>query len=360
MDNNLIKYKSILGNFRSNIDLSFSDSNIIAITGLSGSGKSTIAKVICGLVKPETGHIKINNKILYCSKNNINLPPHLRNIGMVFQEPRLFSHMSVKNNLLYGQRRNTLFDQKKYNKIIRILGIEKILNRNTFNLSGGEAQRISIGRALLAEPKILILDEPLTGLDTPRQNKIMKIIKEINKKMAIPILFISHSIDEIIFIAEKIIIIENGRAVAQGSIEEIISYKKLSYFNRGNTSYSLIKGIIRQHNRDNLSTIIDIDGIELVTKSISEKIDTNQIIKLYSKDVSIATKIPKDISINNILETKIKKIKIIKQTGTAEIYLSLGKQEIISEITIFSLQKLKLKINLKVYALVKAISIVGK
>ena len=360
MNKNIIKYKSILGNFKSNINLSFSDSNIIAITGLSGSGKSTIAKVICGLVKPKTGHIIINNKILYCSKNNINLPPHLRNIGMVFQEPRLFSHMSVKNNLLYGQRRNTLFDQKKFNKIIKILGIEKILDRNIFNLSGGEAQRISIGRALLSEPKILILDEPLTGLDTPRQNKIMKIIKEINKKMAVPILFISHSIDEIIFIAEKIIIIENGRAVAQGSIEEIISYKKLSYFNRGNTSYSLIKGIIRQHNKDNLSTIIDVDGIELVTKYISDKTNTHQIIKLYSKDVSIATNIPKNISINNILETKIKKIKITKQTGTVEIHLRLGKQEIISEITLFSLQKLKLKVNMKVYALVKAISIVGK
>ena len=360
MNKNIIKYKSILGNFKSNINLSFSDSNIIAITGLSGSGKSTIAKVICGLVKPKTGHIIINNKILYCSKNNINLPPHLRNIGMVFQEPRLFSHMSVKNNLLYGQRRNTLFDQKKFNKIIKILGIEKILDRNIFNLSGGEAQRISIGRALLSEPKILILDEPLTGLDTPRQNKIMKIIKEINKKMAVPILFISHSIDEIIFIAEKIIIIENGKAVAQGSIEEIISYKKLSYFNSGNTSYSLIKGIIRQHNKDNLSTIIDVDGIELVTKYISDKTNTHQIIKLYSKDVSIATNIPKNISINNILETKIKKIKITKQTGTVEIHLRLGKQEIISEITLFSLQKLKLKVNMKVYALVKAISIVGK
>ena len=360
MNKNIIKYKSILGNFKSNINLSFSDSNIIAITGLSGSGKSTIAKVICGLVKPKTGHIIINNKILYCSKNNINLPPHLRNIGMVFQEPRLFSHMSVKNNLLYGQRRNALFDQKKFNKIIKILGIEKILDRNIFNLSGGEAQRISIGRALLSEPKILILDEPLTGLDTPRQNKIMKIIKEINKKMAVPILFISHSIDEIIFIAEKIIIIENGKAVAQGSIEEIISYKKLSYFNRGNTSYSLIKGIIRQHNKDNLSTIIDVDGIELVTKYISDKTNTHQIIKLYSKDVSIATNIPKNISINNILETKIKKIKITKQTGTVEIHLRLGKQEIISEITLFSLQKLKLKVNMKVYALVKAISIVGK
>ena len=200
----------------------------------------------------------------------------------------------------------------------------------------------------------------MTGLDTPRQNKIMKIIKEINKKMAVPILFISHSIDEIIFIAEKIIIIENGKAVAQGSIEEIISYKKLSYFNRGNSSYSLIKGIIHQHNKDNLSTIIDVDGIELVTKYISDKINTHQIIKLYSKDISIATNIPKNISINNILETKIKNIKITKQTGTVEIHLRLGKQEIISEITLFSLQKLKLKINMKVYALVKAISIVGK
>jgi len=360
MESNLIKYESTLGNFKSNIDISFSASNIIAITGLSGSGKSTIAKIICGLLKPKNGHIKINDKILYCSKSNINIPPHLRNIGMVFQEARLFSHMSVKNNLLYGQKRNSVFDQKKYDKIIKILGIKSILDRNTFNLSGGEAQRVSIGRALLSDPKILILDEPLTGLDTPRQNKIMKIIKEINKKLNIPILFISHSIEEIIFIAEKIIIIENGRVAAQGSIEEIISYKKLSYFNSGNTSYSLIKGIIHKHDKINVNTIIDIDGTKLITKPISDKVNSTQIIKLFSKDISIATNIPKNISINNILETKIIKIKKFKTSGIAEISLRLGKQEIISEITIFSLHKLKLKINLKVFALVKAISLVGK
>ena len=188
MENNLIKYESNLGNFKSNIDISFSASNIIAITGLSGSGKSTIAKVICGLLKPVNGYIKINNKILYCSKNKINIPPHLRKIGMVFQEARLFSHMSVRNNLLYGQKRNSEFDKNKFDKIVKILGIGNLLNRNTFNLSGGEAQRVSIGRALLSEPEVLILDEPLTGLDTPRQNKIMKIIKEINKNLKIPIL----------------------------------------------------------------------------------------------------------------------------------------------------------------------------
>tara|TARA_Y100001970_G_scaffold160794_1_gene196672 strand:+ start:1328 stop:2410 length:1083 start_codon:yes stop_codon:yes gene_type:complete len=360
MENNLIKYESKLGNFKSNIDISFSASNIVAITGLSGSGKSTIAKVICGLLKPINGYIKINNKILYCTKNKINIPPHLRKIGMVFQEARLFSHMSVRNNLLYGQKRNSEFNKKKFDKVIKILGIENLLNRNTFNLSGGEAQRVSIGRALLSEPEILILDEPLTGLDTPRQNKIMKIIKEINKNLKIPILFISHSIEEIIFIAEKIIIIENGKVAAQGTIEEIISYKKLSHFNSGNTSYSLIKGIIHKHDKTNANTIIDIDGKKLITKPISDKVNSNQIIKLFSKDISIATKIPKNISINNILETKITKIKTLKKSGIAEIYLSIGKQEIISEITLFSLKKLKLKINLKVFALVKAISIVGK
>lgn len=360
MENNLVKYKLKLGNFISNIDLNFSDANIVAITGLSGSGKSTVAKIICGLIKPNNGFIKINNKILYCSKKKINLPPNLRKIGMVFQEARLFSHMSVKNNLLYGQRRNSVFDHKKYNKVIKILGIEDILNRSTFNLSGGEAQRISIGRALLSDPKILILDEPLTGLDSPRQNNIMKIIKEINKNLNIPILFISHSIDEIIFIAEKIIIIEKGRVVAQGPIDEIISYKKLSYFNKGNTVYSLIKGKILEHDKTNLNTIVDVDGINLITKTISDKIGSNQIIKLYSKDISIATKIPSNISINNILSAKIKNIKIFKQKGIAEILLYIGKQEIISEITLFSLEKLKLKNNLQVYALIKAISIVGK
>ena len=129
----------------------------------------------------------------------------------------------------------------KLAKIVSILGIKGILERKTYNLSGGEAQRVSIGRALLSEPEILILDEPLTGLDTPRQNKIMSIIKSINKKIKIPILFISHSIDEIMFIADKIIVIEKGKVAAQGAIDEIISYKKLSYFNKGNQTTRFIK-----------------------------------------------------------------------------------------------------------------------
>ena len=360
MYQNHIKFELTQGNFKSNIDFDLSSDKIIAITGLSGSGKSTIAKVICGLISPNKGLIKLNDKILYCSNSRINISPNLRKIGMVFQEPRLFSHMTVINNLLYGQRRNAKLNHKKLEKIIEILGIKNILERKTYNLSGGESQRVSIGRALLSEPKILILDEPLTGLDTPRQNKILSIIKDINKKIKIPILFISHSLDEIIFIAEKIIIIEKGKVVAQGPIDEIISYKKLSYFNKGNKKSSLIKGVIIGHDKEYLSSTINIDGVLMTLKRINDKIGSNQILKIFSKDISIATEIPINISINNILETKIKKIKIEKQKGSVNLTLSIGKQEITSEVTFRSYKKLKLNIGLQVYALIKAVSIVGK
>ena len=360
MDKSHIKFQLTQGNFKSNIDFNLSDARIIAITGLSGSGKSTIAKVICGLIKPNNGLIKINNKILYSSEKKINVAPHLRKIGMIFQEPRLFSHMTVKNNLLYGQRRNSKFDIEKFEKIIEILGIKNILNRSTYNLSGGEAQRVSIGRALLSEPKILILDEPLTGLDTPRQSKIMSIIIDINKNLKIPILFISHSIDEIIFIAEKIIIVEEGKIAVQGLVDEIISNKKLSYFNRGDNKSSLLTAKIKSHDEENLSSTLDVDGLLITTKKIADEIGSNHILKLFNKDISIATEIPKSISINNILNVKIKNIKTYKSKGSVDLILSLGKQSIISEITYRSYLKLKLKKDLKVYALVKAISIVGK
>ncbi|MBT4109127.1 MAG: TOBE domain-containing protein, partial [Pelagibacterales bacterium] len=183
---------------------------------------------------------------------------------------------------------------------------------------------------------------------------------DINKKLKIPILFISHSLDEIIFIAEKIIIIEKGKVVAQGPLDEIISYKKLSYFNKGNKKSSLIKGVIIEHDKEYLSSTINIDGVLITSKRINDKIGSNQILKIFSKDISIATEIPTNISINNILETKIKNIKIQKQKGSVDLTLSIGKQEITSEVTLRSYKKLKLNIGLKVYALIKAVSIVGK
>jgi len=360
MKSNYIKFKLKQGNFLTKVKFDIPESKVIALTGLSGSGKSTIAKAICGLIKPDDGTINLNNKVLYCSKNSINLPPHLRNIGMVFQEPRLFPHMSVKNNLIYGNSRMKELDSKSYNEIISILGIKNLLDRTTTNLSGGEAQRVSIGRALLSNPSILILDEPLTGLDAPRQLKILSIIKKINTKIKIPILFISHSLDEIIFMADKIIILNNGKITAQGTTEEIISNKNFNYFKTGNLKSSLLQGKIISHDKNTSNSILQIDNTDFVTNNIPDKIKSNHILRVFSNDVSLAKIIPKEISINNIIKCKIKNIKIMQKQGKVEVTLKIVKQEFLSEITVKSFKRLKLKRNQTVYALIKTVSIVGK
>ena len=360
MEENYIQFELKKDNFKSKVKFTIPKGKIVALSGYSGSGKSTIAKVICGLIKPDFGQIQLNNKLVFASNKNINIPPNLRNIGMVFQEPRLFPHLSVLNNLLYGQKRQSKFDKDKFDEVISILGIKDILKRNTTNLSGGEAQRISIGRALLSNPSILILDEPLTGLDVPRQNKILSIIKKINNNLKIPILFISHSLDEIIFMADKIILIEKGKIISESSEDSIISNKTLNYFKKGNNNTSLIKGTILKQDRKSHITIIKIDKTEIATGYIADKVGTNHILKISSNDISIATKVPTNISINNIIKCKIKRIKTLKSKGKVELLLQINTQQILSEITIRSFEKLKLKNNMYVYALIKAVSIVGK
>lgn len=360
MEDNNINFKLKIGNFKSSINFNIPNSKIVALSGLSGSGKSTIAKVICGLIKPDSGTIRLNNNLLFSSEKNINIAPNLRNIGMVFQEPRLFPHLSVRKNLLYGQKRKTNFDLKRFNEIISILGIKDLLERKITNLSGGEAQRISIGRALLSNPSILILDEPLTGLDAPRQNKILSIIKKINNNFKIPILFISHSLDEIVFMANKIIIIDKGKIISEETFENMLSSKTLNYFKKGTSRHSLLKGKIIHHDKKSFITSIKVDGTEFTTKYISDKIGSEIILRIFSNDISIATQIPKNISINNVIKCKINKIKIFKSEGKVEIILNIKNQKIISEITIKSFKRLKLKNNLSVYALIKSVSIVGK
>ena len=359
MDANIIEFELRKETFYSKVSFTIPEAKIVALSGYSGSGKSTIAKVICGLIKPKKGLIKLNNKTIFSSQNNINIPPNYRNIGMVFQEPRLFPHLSVLNNLLYGQKRKSKFDKNKFNEVVSILGIEKILHRGTTNLSGGESQRVSIGRAILSNPSILILDEPLTGLDAPRQNKILSIIKNINKNLKIPILFISHSLDEIILMADKIILIDKGKIISQSSEDDMINNKTLNYFKKGNNNNSLLKGTIFKQDKKSLTTNLKIDKTQIITRYISDKIGSNQILKIASNDVSIATQAPKNISINNIIKCKVKNIKVIKSKGKVEVLLKLNTQQFLSEITIRSYEKLKLKHNKYVYALIKAVSIVG-
>jgi molybdate transport system ATP-binding protein len=185
---------------------------LLAITGPSGSGKTTLVNMIAGLVTPEMGHIKLNGNALFERVRQINVPVHKRQIGYVFQDGRLFPHLSVRNNLLYGKWFAQSPSSINFDTIVHLLGLENLLTRGTSQLSGGERQRVAIGRALLSAPKLLLMDEPLASLDPARKNDILPYIERLRDDLKIPILYVSHQPDEIHRLADDVLTMEKGTA----------------------------------------------------------------------------------------------------------------------------------------------------
>jgi molybdate transport system ATP-binding protein len=198
------------------IDVAFaSDENgITALFGPSGAGKSSIINMVAGLLTPDSGSIFMGGHCLFDSAHGINLPPEKRKIGYVFQESLLFPHVSVKANLLYGRRRNQSGDDDvDFEQVVDLLGIQHLLSRKPQTLSGGEKQRVAFGRAVLANPDILLMDEPLTSLDEARKAEMLPFIKNLNRRFNIPILYVSHALEEILVLTHNIITLANGKIV---------------------------------------------------------------------------------------------------------------------------------------------------
>lgn len=175
------------------------DARVVALTGHSGAGKTTVLNAIAGLVKPVEGRIEIDQRVLFDSATGIDLPAHERNVGYVFQDARLFPHMDVRRNLLYGAGRNTVdvVSEFSFDDIVQLLGIGALLQRRPANLSGGEAQRVAIGRALLSRPRLLLLDEPLSSLDRARREELIPYLQRVRDEIRLPMVYVSHSLDEV-------------------------------------------------------------------------------------------------------------------------------------------------------------------
>jgi molybdate transport system ATP-binding protein len=196
------------------IDVAFqSDGNgITALFGPSGAGKSSIINMVAGLQKPDQGSISIRGRCLFDSARGINLPPEKRNVGYVFQEGLLFPHLSVKANLLYGRRRNQSGGQGvDFDQVVTLLDIQPLLSRKPRTLSGGEKQRVAFGRAVLSNPDILLMDEPLASLDNARKEEMLPFIAGLNSRFNLPILYVSHSLEEILALTGNVITLANGK-----------------------------------------------------------------------------------------------------------------------------------------------------
>src|SRR6185295_15117950 len=314
---------------------------VSALFGPSGAGKSTIINAIAGLIAPEFGRIVINGETLLDTERGLSVPARARRIGVVFQDTRLFPHLDVQGNLLYGSRRAPVkSDASRTAAVVGLLGLEGLLNRRPRTLSGGERSRVALGRALLMNPRALLLDEPLAALDAARKAEILPYLERLVHETQIPMLYVSHSLDEVARLADRMIVIDKGRVVAEGSVFDLSARLDLV------AGSPLLPGVILQakiaaHDEAHALTELELAGESVVVPRIAKAIGETVRIRIDAPDVMLALSRPEGVSANNILPVLVT---AIEQTGpNADVQLALKEARLVARITRRSLERLALK-----------------
>ena len=340
--------------FNLNIDIDIPDNGVTMVYGPSGAGKTTLLRSIAGLEKNIDGLIKVGDSVW--QDDNICLPVHSRSLGFVFQDPSLFPHLSVKDNIEYGLKRapglenNNLMDRS-----IELLNIGSLLGRMPEQLSGGEKQRIAIARAISCSPKILLMDEPLSSLDSSHKKEIMPYLESLNDNLEIPIVYVSHSSDEVIRLSDYLIYLDRGLVIDQGSISEMLSNPELP-FSQGDNAKSLIKGSVKQHDEKFNLTYIEFSGGIISVASESLSIGRSVRLSVGARDVSITRDHQSDTSILNIFPARIEKI---VSDGNAQVMVRcrIGQGMLLSRITRKSAHLLNLREGDNVFAQIKSVAL---
>ncbi len=228
-----INVKKQQGRFLVDASFTVDDTGVTAVFGPSGAGKTSIINMVAGLARPDEGYIVVNGRTVFDAARGIHLPPEQRGFGYVFQDGRLFPHLSVRSNLTYGMK---LVQAAKrtigFDDIVDLLGISHLLKRRVPNLSGGEKQRVAIGRALLTSPSLLLMDEPLASLDAARKAEVLPFIERLSSELSIPIMYVSHSLNEIVNLADTLVLLDSGKVSSVGRVEDIMNDNEFSILKR--------------------------------------------------------------------------------------------------------------------------------
>jgi molybdate transport system ATP-binding protein len=331
-------------------------SGVTALFGRSGAGKTTVINAIAGLVIPRKGRISFNGELLFDSDRGINVVPGQRRFGYVFQEGRLFPHLTVHQNLRYSRLFNGERGRDDFSHVVDLLGISSLLQRRPAQLSGGEKQRVAIGRALLARPRLLLLDEPLASLDQQRRREILGYLERLRDDLRVPMVYVSHTVEEVIRLADRVVLMASGAAVAQGNVEEIMGHPErapaAATFEGGAVIDATVSAIDQEYRLARLS----FPGGTLTVANPHAAIGESVRVRIRARDVSIAVEEPRGISIQNILRGTVSTIGPERE-GVVDVGIAVGSVAIRSRITRRALHQLELVPGKTVYALIKAISL---
>ncbi|MBI4963673.1 MAG: molybdenum ABC transporter ATP-binding protein [Desulfomonile tiedjei] len=347
-----VRIRKLQGAFELDASFITQGTGITALFGRSGSGKTSIINMVAGLITPDEGRIVVNGKTYFDSARRVNIPTEKRRFGYVFQDGRLFPHLSTKSNLIYGMKLVPLSERYvKFDQVVELLGITHLLNRRPARLSGGEKQRVAIGRALLTSPDLLLMDEPLASLDGARRAELMPFIARLSRELLIPTLYVSHSFDEVLNLADAMVILDSGRVVGSGSLAEITRRYDFETLTGRIETGAVLCMDVKHHDRASALTFLGFPGGLLRVPLLDVQAGAVVRVHIHARDVAIAREKPPRTTILNVFPAKIEQIQ--ESDGSTNIVtLDIG-CPIVARITSHARTELGLAPNQEVFALIK-------
>lgn len=333
---------------------------VVALFGRSGCGKTTVINILSGLLQPDEGRVELDGVVLTDTRERIRIPVERRRIGYVFQDARLFPHLGVLANLRYGLRRAPTASRAiELDEVLALLGLEPLLERRPYQLSGGERQRVALGRALLSQPRLLLLDEPLSGLDAARREEVLPYLERLRDALAIPMVYVSHQLEEVLRLATHVALMEAGEIVAAGVLSEISLRPELRAIVGSEAAGAVLDGQVTRVDVAGGMADVQLGGGVLHVSLQDARVGARIRVQLLARDIILATEQPRGLSVRNALAGVI--TEFADDVGNAVLVkVDIGSgAALLARVTRHAMQDLGLRSGLRVWVLVKAVSARG-
>lgn len=348
-----------LGRFQLQARFQAAPAGVTALFGTSGAGKSALLSMIAGTLRPDAGRIALGSDVLFDSAAGLDLRPELRSLGWMTQEPRLFPHLSVRENLRYGLKRAGARPRRvEFDEAVEVLGIEPLLQRRPRDLSGGERQRVALGRALLSQPRLLMLDEPLSALDQARKAEILPLLERL-PSFGLPILYVTHSMTEVLRLADRLVVMSQGRVAAEGPLAAVLAGGDIPLLTeRADVGVAIEATLAEHHTRQGLSRLSG-DGFELLISQLTRPPGSRVRAIVLARDVMLAISRPQGVSARNLLPGTLESLSLRADSSVLARVRIGPAQTLLSTITPDAVQALGLRPGLEVWAVVKSVAVEG-
>lgn len=344
------------GAFALNVDLDIPGRGVTALFGPSGSGKTTILRALTGIERFKGAYLSVNQHVWQDDAQGIFLPTHKRPLGYVFQEASLFAHLPVRGNLEFGMRRVPPDERRvSLDQAVELLDIGHLMDRKPDRLSGGERQRVAIARALATSPRLLLMDEPLAALDPRRKEEIMPYLQRLHDELDIPVVYVSHSPDEVARLADHLILLENGKVIASGDAADLLTRLDL-HVAHGDAASALVTATIVEHDEAFHLMRAEFSGGSLLLPQQNARIGQAVRIRVQARDVSLTLAPQEGTSVLNSVPAIVTEV-AAESVGQVMVGLDANGTRLLSRITHKSATAMKLEVGLPVYAQIKGVAI---